>query len=173
MFCSHCGANNPDGARFCGGCGQPPAGGPAAAPQAPPPPAYQPPPPQYQAPAPQYQQPAPQYQAPQPQYAPPPPGYGAPPPAYGMPPMGAMPAANVATHLGLAIVTMILCCLPLGAFALVQAQKVKKCQAVGDYAGAVAASGKAKTYSILGIVLGGIINILWALNAAQQAGAFR
>lgn len=177
MFCSHCGVNNPDAARFCAGCGKPPGAAAAAPPQpqyqapVPPPPQYQPPPPQYQQPAPPPYAP-PQYQ--QPQYAPPPPpGYGAPPPGYGVPQMGAMPAANIATHFGLAAFSMIVCCLPLGAFALGYAQKVKKCVAAGDFAGAQEASRKAKLCAIWAMILGPIVTTLYVLSEIEKAGGFR
>jgi TM2 domain-containing membrane protein YozV len=62
MFCSNCGKQNPDGARFCESCGNTMT---AAAQQAPPP-QYAPPP--------------------QPQYAPPPPQQYAPPPQAFAPP---------------------------------------------------------------------------------------
>jgi TM2 domain-containing membrane protein YozV len=59
MFCSNCGKQNPDNAKFCDSCGQPVAS--TAAPQ------YAPPPQQQYTPPPQ-----PQYAPPQPpQYAPP------------------------------------------------------------------------------------------------------
>jgi TM2 domain-containing membrane protein YozV len=70
MFCSNCGKQNPDNAKFCDNCGKPIVN--AAAPQYSPPPQQQyapPPPPQYAPP-------------PQPQYAPPPqPVYQQPPPS--------------------------------------------------------------------------------------------
>lgn len=160
MFCGNCGVRNADNARFCASCGKPVGAVAGAVPPAPsPPPRYAPPPP------PQQQIPA------QPQYAPPPsaPQFSAPQAQYGgAPPIAGAARPNVSAHLGLAIVTTILCCLPLGVIGIVYASQVKAKLAAGDYAGAAAASSKAKTFSILGIVLGGIAIVIYGITVAEQ-----
>jgi Na+-driven multidrug efflux pump len=84
--------------------------------------------------------------------------------------MGGVPTPDIATHFALAILTTVLCCLPVGAIALAQASKVKSKLAQGDYAGAQEASRKAKLYSIVGIVTGAIIIIVYARKAIEEAG---
>ena len=144
MFCGNCGVRNADNARFCASCGKPVGAVAGAVPPAPsPPPRYAPPPS------------APQFSAPQAQYG-------------GAPPIAGAARPNVSAHLGLAIVTTILCCLPLGVIGIVYASQVKAKLAAGDYAGAAAASSKAKTFSILGIVLGGIAIVIYGITVAEQ-----
>lgn len=144
MFCGNCGVRNADNARFCASCGKPVGAVAGAVPPAPsPPPRYAPPPS------------APQFSAPQAQYG-------------GAPPIAGAARPNVSAHLGLAIVTTVLCCLPLGVIGIVYASQVKAKLAAGDYAGAAAASSKAKTFSILGIVLGGIAIVIYGITVAEQ-----
>lgn len=164
MFCGLCGVRNPDGARFCSSCGKPlgTAGGTAPPPPPPPPP---PPRPQYAPPPPpQYAPPPP----PPPQYAPQSPS---PQPAYPQAPPQGVPQPNIATHLALAIVTTLLCCLPLGVIGIVYASQVKAKVAAGDYAGAAAASGKAKLFCIVGVVIGALATagyVVYAMDALKR-----
>ncbi len=145
MFCSNCGGKNADHARFCATCGQP-TGAAAGAPV----PAPPPPPPQF---APSAASP------PSPQQP-----YGAPPPTAGM------PRPDIATHLFLAILTTLFCCLPFGVIAIVFASQVKPKLAAGDYAGAATSSGRAKLFGILALV-GGLFTIgayaLWMFSISQ------
>ena len=53
-----------------------------------------------------------------------------------------------------AILSTILCCLPLGIVSIVYAAKVDGLYASGDYAGAKDASDKAKKFAIIGAVVG-------------------
>lgn len=58
------------------------------------------------------------------------------------------------THLVWAILSTLLCCLPLGVVAIIFAAQVDGKYAQGDYAGAAASSRKAKLFSIWSCVLG-------------------
>ncbi|WP_062073300.1 CD225/dispanin family protein [Demequina sediminicola] len=92
---------------------------------------------------------------------PPPPGqppYGATPP-----PPGGFNDSPPNNYLALAIVTTILCCLPLGIWAIVQAASVNGKWVAGDRAGAIAASETAKKVSIWGIVIGAVGLVLYIL----------
>ena len=93
---------------------------------------------------PQYQQP--QYQ--QPQYAQPQYGYG------NLPPR---PDNNMVW----AILSTILCCLPLGIVAIIKASNVNSLYDRGDYAGAEAAAKSAKSWAMWGALSGVIIVVLY------------
>lgn len=56
------------------------------------------------------------------------------------------PASKVPSYLAQAILTTLFCCLPFGIVAIVYAAQVNSKLAVGDYAGAVEVSNKAKTW---------------------------
>ncbi len=127
MYCGNCGHDNPAQNITCAACGAPLTGSNSAPP---PPPA---------------------------------PGYGAPPPAYGAPAYNGPAPPN---HMVFSIITTALstiatilgcCCLPLGLIgivAIVQANKVDKLVAVGDIAGAQAASASAKLWAWITTGLG-------------------
>jgi hypothetical protein len=135
----------------------------------------------YGAPQPGYGQtppPQPGYgQPPQPGYGqPPPPGYGQPPqPGYGQGPPGyghpgGEPPPN---YLVWAILSTVLCCLPLGVASIVFAAQVNNKWAVGDIAGARESSEKAKKFaiwsaivSVVGTVI--IIALFIALAASSN-----
>ena len=117
--------------------------------------------PQYQQPQPQYQQPAyqqPQYQQPQYQQ-----------PAYQQPQYGyQQPAYNNApprpdNNLVWAILSTILCCLPLGIVAIIKASNVNSLYDRGDYAGAEEAAKSAKTWAMWGAISALIIWVLYIL----------
>jgi hypothetical protein len=130
--------------------------------------------PAYQQPG--YQQPAaPQggFQQPQPGYQQPgfqQPGYGQQ-PAYGQPgqPLGyggyAQPGppapGSVPNYLVPAILVTILCCWPLGIPAIVFAAQVNGKLNQGDYAGALAASQKAKMFCWISFGLGLVVIAVW------------
>lgn len=136
MNCPNCGQVNPEGATQCSNCGQVFVPGGGAAPPAPPAaPQYAPPPP------------PPQYVAP-----PAPGGYAAAPV-----PTGPMPP----NYLWQSILVTVLCCWPLGIPAIIFAAQVSAKYNQGDYAGALAASGKAKTWTIVALVSGLVGGILY------------
>jgi len=145
MFCSSCGKQNPDNAKFCDGCGQPVAS--KAAPQYAPPPQSQ-------------------YNPPQPQYAPPPP------PQYVSqqpftPPLSA-DAQRTAQHTsGLAITSLILGIIGFSLFAIIFGgialnQIGKNPNLTGK--------GLAITGLVLGI-LGFIIELIWILAIIRAASS--
>lgn len=131
--------------------------------------------PQYQAPQPQYQQPAPQpqYQQPayqQPQYQQPQyqqPAYQQ--PQYGYSNLPPRPDSNMVW----AILSTILCCLPLGIVAIIKASSVNGLYDRGDYAGAEAAAKSAKTWALWGAgiaLIGTILYILLVVVFGVAAG---
>jgi hypothetical protein len=124
-----------------------------------PPPAYQQP--SYQQPAyqqPSYQQPQSQqyYQQPQqyqqrPQYA----SQGRPQSAKQRP----MPDSNLVWG----IICLLICCLPLGIVSVIKASDVAPKYNRGDYQGALKASQDAKSWAIYGMVIGGVVGILYVI----------
>ena len=100
---------------------------------------------------------------------PPPPGYGPPPPGYGpyQPPIGPPPD----NYLVWAILTTILCCLPFGVVSIVYAAQVNSKWAMGDMAGAYAASRNARLWAtwsaasiVIFFVLGIVLSVLGAFG---------
>ncbi|OAA25636.1 Interferon-induced transmembrane protein [Frankia sp. EI5c] len=79
----------------------------------------------------------------------PPAGYGA--PGFGPPPPGGQP---IPTYLWQSIVCTLLCCLPAGIAAIVFATRVQSRQQAGDIQGALEASRKAKTWTIVSFAVG-------------------
>ncbi len=111
----------------------------------------------------------------------PPPGGQAPPQGY--PPPGGHPAPYgggygyrqpIDSHLAWGIVTTLLCCMPFGIVSIVYASQVNGKQAVGNIAGAMAASRNAKTWAIVSAVTGAGLIVLYLLAAVVFgfAGAF-
>lgn len=127
-----------------------------------PPPAYgQQDQPSYGAP----QQPGGYPPAPQSPYgAAPQPGYAAAPPPYGGGPVAGPAPKN---WLWLSIVT-ILFCWPLAIPAIVFSSQVNGKWASGDAAGAVSASSKARTFALIGIVVGVVVLIAQIARVAGQ-----
>ncbi|GGE11665.1 CD225/dispanin family protein [Psychroflexus salis] len=62
-------------------------------------------------------------------------------------------------HLAMAIITLVLCCQITGIVSVVYATQVNSKYAMGDYEGAQRASENAKTWWIIGLVLGLIIYV--------------
>jgi len=91
---------------------------------------------------------SPPYGTPPPPPPPPPPG------GYGGSPYGPGPKPD--NHLVWAILSTVLCCLPLGIPSIIFASQVDSKWAAGDYAGARESSEKAKKFAILsaGVVVG-------------------
>ena len=63
-------------------------------------------------------------------------------------------------HLVLSIITAIMCCMPLGIWAIVLASKVDGLWNSGQYAQARENADKAKRVSIIGMVLGGLYVVI-------------
>jgi hypothetical protein len=115
--------------------------------------------------------------APAPPNAPPgqpPPGQlaapGQPKPYYRPQPMA--PRQTVPNYLVQSILVTLFCCLPFGIVSIVYAAQVNSKLAAGDYAGALDASQKAKTWSmwsfIIGLVFGVGYFVLMIMMAAVQ-----
>jgi uncharacterized membrane protein len=81
---------------------------------------------------------------------PPPPGGFQPPGPFGTP---------IPNYLWQSIVVTILCCLPTGIAAIVFATRVDKLATAGDIQGALDASKKARTWTIVSIPLGLLVGI--------------
>lgn len=64
-------------------------------------------------------------------------------------------------YLWQSIVCLVICCWPFAIPAIVFATKVKPAYEAGDYAGALDASGKAKTWFLVSLIVGFIINSLF------------
>jgi len=65
------------------------------------------------------------------------------------------------TYLALAIISTILCCLPLGIVSIVFSTQVNSKYAAGDYEGAEKASKNAKLFWILAAVVGVVVGIIY------------
>lgn len=83
-------------------------------------------------------------------------------------PMG---GAQVPNHLVWAILVTLFCFLPTGIVAIVYASQVNSKQSAGDYAGAVEASNKAKTWSIVSVVAGVVFGIIYVAAFAGSGGS--
>lgn len=77
------------------------------------------------------------------------------------PPEQAAPPSPPPNYLVFAILVTIFCCLPFGIVAIVFAAQVNSKAAAGDYAGALDASKKAKTWCWVAFILGLIWCIGW------------
>ncbi|GAA1275893.1 hypothetical protein Psi02_01400 [Planotetraspora silvatica] len=86
-----------------------------------------------------------------------PPGGYPPPGGYGAPPT---PPNN---HLAMAIITTILCCLPLGIVSIVYSSQVNSKWAAGDYQGALASSESAKKWWIAAVITGIAFSVLYII----------
>ena len=82
-------------------------------------------------------------------------------------PSAAAATSNVQNYLIPAILSTVLCCLPLGVVSIIFATQVNSKVASGDIAGAMEASKKAKMFMFLSIGLGVLfyatIIIIWIL----------
>ena len=95
---------------------------------------------------------------------PPPPPYG----AYGGGAYGGQ-GAPPQNYLVWAILSTVLCCLPLGVASIVYAAQVNSKWAMGDVAGAQAASANAKKFAIWAAVAGIILGVLYVILIAVGA----
>ena len=99
-------------------------------------------------------------------FAAPAPMYAAPPaPPYGQPFGGYGPSPVIApnNYLLWAILSTLLCCLPLGIVSIVFATKVDSLAARGDLGGALEASRKAKNFAIAAACVGGAIAAVYVV----------
>ena len=73
-----------------------------------------------------------------------------------------------------AILTTVLCCLPLGIVSIINATKVSSTYNMGDYQGAQKASADAKKWATIGAITGGVGIILYIILVfgLGLAGAF-
>lgn len=93
--------------------------------------------------------------------------YGTPPPpapGYSSPAAGGTPPPN---YLIWAILSTVLCCLPLGIASIVFAAQVNGKWAAGDVAGAQESSAKARKFAIWAVVAGIITIIIYGVLAAM------
>ena len=72
---------------------------------------------------------------------------------------------NGTTYLIFAIISTLLCCLPLGIVAIVYASKINSLQRSGDYAGAQNAAKKEKMFTIIGTVAALVVSIFYIIFA--------
>lgn len=115
-----------------------------------------------------------------------PPPYSGPAGSYSSP-VGAAPATTVLSspmssgqamppnYLWQSIVCLVLCCWPFAIPAIIFATKVRPAYETGDYAGALDASGKAKTWFLVSLIVGFIVNSLFIVlsilaGMAEAAG---
>lgn len=78
-------------------------------------------------------------------------------------------------YLWQSIVCLVLCCWPFAIPAIIFATKVRPAYESGDYAGAVEASKKAKTWFLVSLIVGFIVNSLFIVlsilaGMAEAAG---
>jgi ABC-type multidrug transport system permease subunit len=94
----------------------------------------------------------------------PPPGQGPPqiPAGYGYP-QGPPPGPPPDNYLVWAILSTVLCCLPLGIASIVFSSQVSSKWAMGDYAGAVDSSTKAKQFAMWSAIAYVIVLVLIGL----------
>lgn len=97
----------------------------------------------------------------------PPPPPPPPPPSYGAP--GAQGTAPP-NYLVWAILSTILCCIPLGIVSIVFSTQVNSKWAMGDIAGAQAASEKAKKFAMWGAIIGVLVNVIGGIILVSTGG---
>ena len=90
----------------------------------------------------------------------PPPPPPPPPPSFGYGGVQGSPPPN---YLVWAIVSTVLCCLPLGIASIVFSTQVNSKWAMGDVAGAQAASEKAKKFAIWSAIAAAIVAVVYVL----------
>jgi hypothetical protein len=82
-----------------------------------------------------------------------------------MPGVAGGPPEKIEDYLVPAILVTLCCCLPFGIAAIVYAAQANSKKSVGDWAGAKDAAGKAKMWTWLSLIVGGIVGILWIIIA--------
>ena len=63
----------------------------------------------------------------------------------------------------LAIFTTVCCCLPIGIYAIIRASKVNSLYAAQQYEEAQKAADDAKKWSLIGIGVGFVVNVIWGI----------
>jgi len=66
-------------------------------------------------------------------------------------------------NLVLAIFTTVCCCLPIGIYAIIRASKVNSLYAAQQYEEAQKAADDAKKWSLIGIGVGFVVNVIWGI----------
>lgn len=69
-------------------------------------------------------------------------------------------------YLVLAIISTVCCCLPTGIYAIIKACEVNSSYNMGRYEDAVRSANEAKKWSIIGIIVGAVISILYGTFTA-------
>jgi hypothetical protein len=101
-------------------------------------------------------------------YPPPPPqGGGYPPPQSGGFGQGAPPDNNLVW----AILSTVLCCLPLGVVAIVKSTQVSGLWAQGKFDDAQRAADDAKKFAMWGAIAGVVVAVIWVIIAVSGAFA--
>jgi hypothetical protein len=101
-------------------------------------------------------------------YPPPPPqGGGYPPPQSGGFGQGAPPDNNLVW----AILSTVLCCLPLGVVAIVKSTQVSGLWAQGRFDDAQRAADDAKKFAMWGAIAGVVVAVIWVIIAVSGAFA--
>ena len=77
---------------------------------------------------------------------------------------------DVSSHLVLAILTTLFCCLPFGIVSIVYAAQVGSKKSSGDYQGALECSKKAATWGWVAFGIGLVMSIIWM--AITMLGVF-
>ena len=90
---------------------------------------------------------------------PPPPGAFPPPPPGGPVPGGAQPDNNLVW----AILSTVLCCLPLGIVSIIKSTQVSGLWASGSYAEAQQAADDAKKFALWGAIAGAVVAVLYII----------
>lgn len=101
---------------------------------------------------------------------PPPP----PPPPPSQPSYGAQgaPGTPPPNYLVWAILSTVLCCLPLGIASIVFSSQVNSKWALGDVAGAQEASAKAKKFAVWAVIAGAVFLVLYVIAIIAGVGSF-
>lgn len=100
--------------------------------------------------------------------------YGTPPPPPPPPPSfgyGGVQGTPPPNYLVWAILSTVLCCLPLGVASIVFSTQVNSKWAMGDVAGAQDASDKAKKFAIWSAIAAAIVGVLYLLFFIVLAGS--
>ncbi len=96
---------------------------------------------------------------------PPPPGSYSPPPSGGYPSPQGPQSGQPDSNLVWAILSTVLCCLPLGVVAIVKSTQVSGLWAQGRYAEAQKSADDAKKFAIWGAAAGVVVAVIWLIVA--------